>query len=47
VAYLLAYDFPVFPILGTTTMAHLVDSLAADRLSLSPKQRDWLLTGSA
>jgi aryl-alcohol dehydrogenase-like predicted oxidoreductase len=46
-AYLLAYDFPVFPILGTTNMAHLVDSLGADRLSLSPKQRDWLLTGQA
>lgn len=44
-AYLMAYDFPVFPIQGTTNMAHLVDSLGADRLSLSPKQRDWLLTG--
>jgi aryl-alcohol dehydrogenase-like predicted oxidoreductase len=46
-AYLLAYDFPVFPILGTTNMAHLVDSLGASRLSLTPKQRDWLLTGAA
>jgi aryl-alcohol dehydrogenase-like predicted oxidoreductase len=44
-AYLLAYDFPVFPILGTTNMAHLTDSLGAVRLSLTPKQRDWLLTG--
>jgi aryl-alcohol dehydrogenase-like predicted oxidoreductase len=47
IAYLLAYDFPVFPILGTTNKAHLVDSLAAHRLSLTAKQRDWLLTGSA
>ena len=47
VSYLMAYDFPVCPILGTTNMAHLADSLAADRLSLSPKQRDWLVTGSA
>ena len=47
IAYLLAYDFPVFPILGTTNGAHLADSLGADRLSLSTKQRDWLLTGAA
>jgi aryl-alcohol dehydrogenase-like predicted oxidoreductase len=46
-AYLLAYDFPVFPIVGTTNMAHLTDSLEADRLSLTPRQRDWLLTGAA
>jgi len=46
-AYLLAFEFPVFPILGTTKLAHLNDSLAADRLSLSPQQRDWLKTGSA
>jgi aryl-alcohol dehydrogenase-like predicted oxidoreductase len=46
-AYLMAHDFPVFPIQGTTNMAHLIDSLGADRLSLSPEQRDWLLTGSA
>jgi aryl-alcohol dehydrogenase-like predicted oxidoreductase len=45
-AYLMAYEFPVFPILGTTNMGHLVDALGADRLSLSPKQRDWLLAGS-
>jgi aryl-alcohol dehydrogenase-like predicted oxidoreductase len=45
-AYLMAYDFPVFPILGTTNMAHLTDSLGAARLSLTPQQRDWLLTGS-
>jgi aryl-alcohol dehydrogenase-like predicted oxidoreductase len=44
-AYLMAYDFPVFPIQGTTNMAHLVDSLGADSLRLSPEQRDWLLTG--
>jgi aryl-alcohol dehydrogenase-like predicted oxidoreductase len=47
VAYLLAHDFPVFPILGTTNRAHLIDSLGADRLSLTAKKRDWLLTGSA
>jgi aryl-alcohol dehydrogenase-like predicted oxidoreductase len=45
-AYLLAYDFPVFPILGTTNMAHLVDGLGAAKLELTPKQRDWLLTGA-
>ena len=46
-AYLLAYDFPVFPILGTTNMAHLTDSLGAARLSLTAQQRDWLLTGAS
>jgi aryl-alcohol dehydrogenase-like predicted oxidoreductase len=46
-AYLMAYDFLVLPIQGTTSVAHLTDSLGADRLALSPKQRDWLLTGSA
>ena len=45
-AYLLAFEFPVFPILGTTKLAHLNDSLGADRLSLSPSQRDWLKNGS-
>jgi hypothetical protein len=34
-------------ILGTTNRTHLVDSFAADRLSLTAKQRDWLLRGSA
>ena len=45
IAYLMAYDFPVFPILGTTNMAHLTDSLGAASLTLTQDQRDWLLTG--
>jgi aryl-alcohol dehydrogenase-like predicted oxidoreductase len=44
-AYLLAYEFPVFPIVGTTKLAHLNDSLGLDRVSLTPRQRDWLLHG--
>ncbi len=32
---------------GTTNRTHLVDSLAADPLSLTAKRRDWLLRGSA
>jgi aryl-alcohol dehydrogenase-like predicted oxidoreductase len=45
-AYLMAYDFPVLPILGTTNMSHLLDSLGAAHLSLSPKQREWLIVGT-
>lgn len=45
-AYLLAHDFPVFPIIGTTNMGHLLDSLGADRVALSAEQRDWLTAGS-
>jgi len=41
-AYLLAHEFPVFPILGTMNMEHLTDALAADGISLTPQQRDWL-----
>ena len=44
-AYLRAYEFPVFPILGTMNLDHLSDSLEAARLSLSPEQRDWLRNG--
>ena len=44
-AYLLAYDFPVFPIIGTTNLARLKESLAAAEIALTPKQRDWLLNG--
>jgi aryl-alcohol dehydrogenase-like predicted oxidoreductase len=44
-AYLLSYDFPVFPILGTTNHEHLLDSLDATKLSLTTEQREWLLNG--
>ncbi|WP_168735391.1 aldo/keto reductase [Cohnella fermenti] len=44
-AYLLAHDFPVFPILGTVNAGHLADSLAADRIRLTAEQRNWLLMG--
>lgn len=42
-AYLQAQDFAVFPILGTMNREHLRDALAADRLRLTPEQRDWLV----
>jgi aryl-alcohol dehydrogenase-like predicted oxidoreductase len=44
-AYLLSHDFPVFPILGTTSPEHLTDSMDAAKLSLTPEQRDWLRKG--
>jgi aryl-alcohol dehydrogenase-like predicted oxidoreductase len=44
-AYLLAHDFPVFPILGTMNLAHLSESLAAAEFPLTPAQRNWLRSG--
>ncbi|MDG0810032.1 aldo/keto reductase [Cohnella rhizosphaerae] len=44
-AYLLAHDFPVFPIVGTIDPEHLADSLAADGIALTAEQRDWLRSG--
>lgn len=44
-AYLTAHDFGVFPILGTMNAEHLADSLDADRISLTPEERDWLKNG--
>ncbi len=41
-AWLRAHEFPVFPILGTTDLQHLLDSIGADDISLTPEQRDWL-----
>lgn len=42
-AYLRAYEFPVFPILGTMNLQHLAESLAADDIVLTTRQRDWLI----
>jgi aryl-alcohol dehydrogenase-like predicted oxidoreductase len=42
-AYLRAHDFPVIPILGTMNREHLAEALAAEDLSLTPEQRDWLV----
>lgn len=42
-AWLRAHEFPVFPILGTTNLQHLLDSLGADDIALTPEQRDWLV----
>ncbi|GGD79922.1 aldo/keto reductase [Paenibacillus nasutitermitis] len=44
-AFLLAHDFPVFPILGTMNLEHLNESLGADQISLTAEQREWLLSG--
>lgn len=44
-AYLRSYEFPVFPILGTMNTEHLAESLAADNITLTPQQRDWLIRG--
>jgi aryl-alcohol dehydrogenase-like predicted oxidoreductase len=44
-AWLLAQPFPVFPVIGPTTQAHLEDSLAAHDLDLTPDQTRWLDSG--
>lgn len=41
-AWLLAQEFPVVPIVGTASVAHLRDALGAVTVSLTPEQRDWL-----
>lgn len=45
-AYLIAHEFPVFPILGTMNPEHLADALGAASLSLTAEQREWLKTGA-
>lgn len=41
-AWLLGQRFPVFPILGTKNVARLREALAADALTLTAKELDWL-----
>ena len=41
-AWLLAQEFPVFPIIGTLDLEHLRETLAAARLHLTPSQAAWL-----
>jgi aryl-alcohol dehydrogenase-like predicted oxidoreductase len=44
-AYVLAQDFPVFPIIGPLTLDELRGSLGALRLRLTPAQARWLRDG--
>jgi 1-deoxyxylulose-5-phosphate synthase len=44
-AYLFSHDFPVFPILGTTNLDHLSDSIDALKILLTLEQREWLYNG--
>jgi aryl-alcohol dehydrogenase-like predicted oxidoreductase len=44
-AWLLAQPFPVFPVIGPSSLAHLEDSLAAHDLALTPDQARWLDCG--
>ncbi|HEY0793960.1 MAG TPA: aldo/keto reductase, partial [Chthoniobacterales bacterium] len=41
-AYLLAFDFPVLPLIGPRNVADLEKSLQAASVRLSPEQRDAL-----
>ena len=41
-AWLLAQEFPVFPIIGTLDLEHLRETLAAASLHLTPSQAAWL-----
>jgi aryl-alcohol dehydrogenase-like predicted oxidoreductase len=41
-AYVLAQDFPVFPIIGPLTLDELRGSLGALQLRLTPAQARWL-----
>jgi aryl-alcohol dehydrogenase-like predicted oxidoreductase len=41
-AYLLNQPFPVFPVLGTTQLPHLAESLRAADVVLTPAQLTWL-----
>ncbi len=44
-AYLSHQKFPVFPILGTSKVERLRESLAADQLNLTPEELEWLANG--
>ncbi len=44
-AYLRCQPFPVIPILGTTNVAHLRDSLGAASVVLDPETVEWLANG--
>jgi predicted dehydrogenase/aryl-alcohol dehydrogenase-like predicted oxidoreductase len=44
-AYVLAQDFPVFPIIGPLTLDELRGSLGALHVRLTPRQTSWLRNG--
>ena len=44
-AYLMCHDFPVFPTIGTTDLAHLADAVGATDIRLSGEQVAWLRDG--
>jgi aryl-alcohol dehydrogenase-like predicted oxidoreductase len=46
-AYLMCQQFPVIPILGTSSAAHLKESMAAAQIRLSEGQVTWLEKGVA
>jgi aryl-alcohol dehydrogenase-like predicted oxidoreductase len=45
-AYLMCQQFPVIPILGTSSAAHLKESVDATRIRLSQEQVNWLENGA-
>ncbi len=45
-AYCMAQDFPVIPIIGPLALGELEDSLEALTIRLRPKQVRWLETGT-
>ena len=44
-AYLLSQPFPVVPVVGTFTPAHLLEAVAARQITLTPEQAAWLREG--
>ena len=44
-AYVLAQDFSIFPIIGPLTLEELRGSLGALRMGLTPEQACWLRDG--
>ncbi|NPV48852.1 MAG: aldo/keto reductase [Armatimonadetes bacterium] len=46
-AYLLNQPFPVYPIVGTMSEAHLVEAMGAAEVRLTPEQVAWLRDGDA
>lgn len=45
IAYLLQQPFPVYPVVGVSTRAHMVANLEAADLTLSSEELHWLETG--
>ncbi len=46
-AYLLAQPFPIFPIIGPSTLAELRDSMGAAEVRLTPDDAAWLREGAS